>query len=121
MLLAKNRGLVHASESVSLWHFPPEIFDLFKKTYVLTYFFKGQIMKYYFDYHAIQYDMKQVVQNGERFHLAPYNPEGEHRGRFKSLVNICNMEPLNKLGEDENSFSKNWYKKKNKDDRIFHF
>jgi len=44
--LALNKSLLFVNNVLLLWKYPPEIFRLFKKVYVLTYLFESSILKY---------------------------------------------------------------------------
>ena len=60
-ILSKNHCLFKVDEKFFIWHFPVEIFKLFKKVYVLTYLFPGSIMKSYFDLYNIEYEI--LIEN----------------------------------------------------------
>ena len=111
MLLCKNKCLVRVNSTTTLWHFQPEVFNLFNEVYVLTYMFKGSIMKSYFDYHKITFNMKQVKNINGRLFLENYCPEEENREKYKELINICVDNKLNTIGEKTNALSKSWLKK----------
>jgi len=111
MHLAKNKCLVRVNSTTTLWHFQPSIFSLFDEVYVLTYLFRGSIMKSYFEYHKINYNMKQVKNINGKLFLDNYCPEEENREKYNKLINICEDNKLNTIGEKSNALSKNWLKK----------
>lgn len=43
-----------------MWTFPTEIFNAFDEVIILTYMFKAQIQRYYYDLHGVEYEV-----NGE--------------------------------------------------------
>ena len=47
--LAESHCLMCVNGNVLIWRYPPEIFRLFNKVYVLTYLFEASILKNYFD------------------------------------------------------------------------
>ncbi len=63
-------------------------FEAFEEVYILTYLFDGQIQKYYYDMHDIEYTKKSVIHNGKKFELVEYNPQLENREGLISLINV---------------------------------
>lgn len=110
MLLSKNKCLMYINE-VALWQFPKEVFSMFDEIYVLTYLFRGSVMKSYFDYHEIQYSFKQVENEKGKYYLAEYRPQDENREKYKGLINICMDNKINTIGKKFNSLSKRWFRR----------
>lgn len=101
-----------------VWQFPAEIFKYFKQVYILTYLFDGQIQKYYFDMHHLEYRYKQVEEVDEKYTLVNYDKENEYKRIrcFKELINIYDGK-LNSIGDSWNDFSVSYFensKNKNK-------
>lgn len=84
---------------------------MFKETYILTYLFDGQIQKYYYDYHGVQYEKKSVVKENGRYELVDYFMED--RSKYKGLISIYKGK-LNDIGEDDNALSVGWFEKNSK-------
>lgn len=77
---AKSGRLVCFNNTFLLWQFPPEVFEELAESFVLTYLFKGQIQRCYFDYHEIPYRMQGVTGSREDgYKLTPYDPENDDR------------------------------------------
>lgn len=95
-----------------LWTFPAEIMRLFKHTYVLTYMFKGQMQRYYYDLNKINYEYKSVIKINDEYQLIKYQ-EYEDLSYLKELINICEDDKLNGIGKAKdkrsNPLSKSWY------------
>lgn len=95
-----------------LWTFPAEIMKLFKHTYVLTYMFKGQTQRYYYDLNNITYEYKSVIKIDDKYQLTDYQ-EHEDLSYLKELINICEDDKLNGIGTPKdkrsNPLSKSWY------------
>jgi hypothetical protein len=109
-------NLYRSNKTTFFWNFPASIFDMFEHTFILTYMFEGQLQKYYYDYHGVQYEKKSVIheyvvldgqQNG-RYKLVDYFQED--RSKYKDLINIYEGD-LNDIGEKDFSLSMGWYKK----------
>ena len=95
-----------------LWTFPAEIMRLFKHTYVLTYMFKGQMQRYYYDLNNINYEYKSVSKINDEYQLIEYQGH-EDLSYLKELINICEDDKLNGIGKAKdkrsNPLSKSWY------------
>ncbi|MFA9422068.1 MAG: hypothetical protein ACERLG_00710 [Sedimentibacter sp.] len=88
-----------------IWEFPIEVFKKFRKVYILTYMFKAQIQRYFFDIHGLEYNMKsiEVVEPSttgytKEYKLVDYRKPDDVT-RFKNLIHICEDEKLNDIGE----------------------
>lgn len=92
-----------------LWLFPYKIFQSFKQIYILTYMFDGQIQKKYFDYFGTEY-FKWYIKD---FNLVA-EPQVYDYKFTKSLINVCNNEKLNSIGEKRTSLSVSWFNRNKK-------
>jgi hypothetical protein len=105
---ALSGNLYEVNGTAFLWNFPAKIFNLFSEVYILTYLFDGQIQKYYYDLHGIQYDYYAVVKSGQRYELKPKHLVPEDRSHLKALINIYD-DKLNNIGDKKTALSKNWF------------
>lgn len=105
-ILATNRCLFKVDDKFFLWHFPHEIFKLFKKVYVLTYLFEGSLMKYYFDLYDIQYEKKSIqAVDGEYMLVDYYTPDKKpYRDRINVYTGVLNQN----ISQKDNMLSANW-------------
>ncbi|MDY4127629.1 hypothetical protein [Peptostreptococcus porci] len=116
----KNGDVYLYNNTMILWTFPCDIFKAFKHVYVMTYLFKGQIQRYYYDLNKLEYEYKSVEfikTNGvgskarKIYELTNYK---EINGvQYKELINIYDGK-LNDIGKDKYSLSKTWYDKASK-------
>nr|DAK84778.1 MAG TPA: putative ATP-dependent RNA helicase [Caudoviricetes sp.] len=88
-----------------VWIFPIRVFEGFKKVYILTYMFEGQIQKYYYDLYNVEYKQWYVKD----FHLTLEKQKYDME-EFKSKIKICDIPNLNKIGDPQFSLSKKWFK-----------
>ena len=95
------------------WQFPACIFDTFDKTYILTYLFKYQVQKYYFDFYDVKYDFVSISKINDKFQLIPY-VEKYDMDHIKSLITILDHKNLNKIGKSKAALSAKWFSKSNK-------
>ena len=102
-----------------MWTFPSFIFDKFKETYIMTYMFKGQLQRYYYDLNNIKYSYKSVGMVNGRYELIEYCDVD--KTIYRELLKICDNERLNKIGKKvgkENPLSKGWFEKNKNDDQL---
>lgn len=96
-----------------LWMFPYQIFEAFKKVFVLTYMFDGQVQKIYFDYFNTQYARWYVKD----FHLTPTVQKYDY-SKAKKLIKVCKKDSLNKIGERQTSLSKSWFSRNKRGNKV---
>ena len=87
-----------------MWLFPYRVFQAFQQIYILTYMFDGQIQKKYFDYFGADYANWYVKD----FHLTP-TPQVYDYKYTKSLINVCQDQKLNEVGDNRTALSISWF------------
>ena len=115
--LAKNGTLFYINQALLVWQFPPEIFRLFKKVYVLTYLFQGSFLKPYFEYHNIKYELAGIKKDSnEQYRLCTWSSDVNHRKRFCNLIKIFDDRRMN----DYRNFalSKKWFQNASRSDKL---
>lgn len=95
--------------------FPPEMFRLFDRVYVLTYMFGGNTLKYYFQLFGLDYEMVSVSVGSDGYMLTEYTEEADRlfRQRFRELVTICDKPKLNNRSR---KLTKYWYQRATDED-----
>lgn len=106
--MAMHNRLILYNNMLLLWTFPVDVFMCFKEVYILTYMFDGQIMKYYYDLHNLEYNYKSVRKIDEEFRLVDYT---DNKKEITPLINILYDNKLNLIGDKDFSLSYNWYNK----------
>lgn len=108
--MARNKSLIYANNKLLFWNFPVDIFDYFKEVYILTYMFKCQVQRYYYDFHNVKYKMYQINDSHQ---LQEYDESLHYERRMKltPLINICDLEKYNIIGDADTALSLNWYGK----------
>lgn len=108
--LAKLGVLYCARKKLLVTVFPPEMFRLFDRVYVLTYMFGGSTLKYYFQLFGLDYKLASVSRNGDGYVLTEYTEEADRlfRQQFRELVTICNNPNLN---NKPRKLTKHWYER----------
>ena len=107
--LAHDGRLFRVDDSFYVWQYPPEIFDLFDKVYVMTYLFDGTVLKYYFDLHHIKYKRASITRRTDSFELVDYyQPD---KSAIRQKVHIYMNDDLNNNFKQTNyNLSANWFK-----------
>lgn len=100
---------------VFVWTFPIEVFKSFKKIYILTYMFEGQIQAYYYEYFNVPFQKLYVKSTkpaitSEKFNTSWYHLTEEpqiYKSKIKDLIQIYEGN-LNNIGSVA-SLSNTWY------------
>ena len=94
-----------------MWLFPVEAFNAFKKVYILTYMFRAQVQRYYYDYYHLPYSYVYVT--GDSIENYTFTDNAEQISKieydFPNLIHILEDKKLNQIGAREHDLSKNWY------------
>ncbi|MCA1024275.1 hypothetical protein [Halobacillus litoralis] len=114
--LAKTENLYFFDDTILFWTFPISVFSCFKDVYIMTYLFKAQQQRYYYDMHNIQYAYKGVQFRKNEYVLVDYSVYKDKEKQFlkekiKPLINIYEGK-LNNIGESEHDLSFSWFRKK---------
>lgn len=83
----------------------PELFTSFNKVYVLTYLFKFQFQRYYFDFYKVQYEMYSSSEKRGYFKCDKI----VGGVKYRDLIKVHNARGLDKYNERQSAFSKRWY------------
>lgn len=109
-ILADNRSLIYINQKLLLWRYPPEIFTLFDKIYILTYLFESSILKNYFDLYQIEYEQKSISkQNGEYYITDFFIPD---TSRYIEKINIYDGKLNENIYQKINGLSVTWFRAK---------
>lgn len=100
--------LMYCDNSALIWNFPCEAFSCFQNVFILTYLFKGQIQKSYFDLYQVKYRYLSVLKVDDEYVVVPYKDRKKHdKEQLKQLVNIYDGH-LNEIGRKPYSLSSTW-------------
>lgn len=108
--LANDHRLFQVDKTFYIWQYPPEIFTLFSKVYVMTYLFDGSLLKYYFDLHNICYTSKCIVRDDDKYALADYRKPD--KTAIRERLHIYNGNLNTNFKQRQNTFSANYFKNK---------
>lgn len=116
-ILAQNHSLFYVNHKLLMWRYPPEIFTLFNKVYILTYLFESSVLKYYFDLCQISYDTKSVKQIDGVYTLVDYyKPD---KTEIKGKIHIYSKDDLNdSFPQKLTALSSTWFKNPSNSSKI---
>lgn len=114
--LCELGSLVSYGDDLMVWLFPVETFNSFRNIYILTYCFKDQLQKYYYDYYGLEYSYYSVTGDSlKTYQLIPYDETLIYKDYdYSKLIHICTSEKLNMIGDRKTDLSFSWYMR-NKD------
>ena len=114
----KRKNLEIFENKILMWLFPIDIFNSFKKIFILTYMFDGYPMSPYFKFNNIEYKkyMAYYNENIGDFDIKIYGKEDN--SKIKELIEIIEDEKLNQIGDDKTSFTEYWWRKKTTDNHL---
>lgn len=111
-ILAENKSLLYVNQKLLLWRYPPEIFTLFDKVFILTYLFDASVLKNYFDLYHIQYEKKSILHENSKYTLTDFFiPDTT---KYANLINIYDGNLNNNIKQKQNGLSSTWFKVQNK-------
>lgn len=116
---ALSGNLYSVNNTAFLWNFPAKIFELFEQVYIMTYLFDGQLQKYYYDLHNIQYEYYSVIQEQDRYKLTPKAEANEDRTHLKELIHIYEGK-LNDIGKHKTALSRSWFRYSSNQNKVTH-
>lgn len=95
--LTQSKSLYYVRDRFLVWTFPHNVLQLFKDVTLMTYYFKGTQTKAYFDLHEIEYELKSVINDNDKYKLIDYDNTSENREHFYNLMNIDDKESRHKI------------------------
>ena len=104
--LAKNGSLRCINENL-YWEYPIDVFQAFKRVFIMTYRFEYSILASYLNVYGLSYTKVSVAKESGKFHLCPYVDDIEQKRTLVSLLNIYSGR-LNQIGDRRNAFSVSW-------------
>jgi hypothetical protein len=116
--MALSNNLMYCDNSALIWNLPCDLFKLFKDVFILTYLFKGQFQRYYYDLHKIKYRYLSVANDHQGYCLVPYEERQVHDKTVLSQKISVYEGQLNVVGDKRNALSTSWFEKPTNKDLI---
>lgn len=116
--LCSNESIYIVDGVCLIWTLPVSLFECFDEIYILTYDFKSQLQRYYYDLHNIEYEYYSVKNDNGVYSLCDYVPTYPDYDK----IHVCDNFKLNAIGSKTvkghcTALSKSWYTS-NKDDLV---
>lgn len=116
MCLKRQDGTL--SNTVLMWNFPVEFFELFERCYVATYLWNGSLQSAYFKLHNV--DFAHMTLKDGKLDVYAAHKELMKRKEYFDLIDIYTGN-LNNIGSSENEkqnpLTKTWYQKKSRTEK----
>lgn len=110
--LCELNSLAYYGGSIMIWLFPIEAFNAFRHIYILTYMFKAQLQRYYYDYYHLPYQYIFVKGNSKDTYTFTEEKEiVNEEYNYEQLIHILYDSKLNLIGDRETDLSKAWYER----------
>lgn len=105
--LAEKHTLYFIDNTLLVWCYPPEIFKLFPKVFIMTYMFKASILRYYLDLINAEYEIKSLKKSEGQFYICDYFKPDLSLYRAKIHVYI-ERDLTENFTQKESSLSATW-------------
>lgn len=115
-ILADNRSLIYINQKLLLWRYPPEIFTLFDKIFILTYLFESSILKNYFDLYQIEYEQKSISEQSGTYDIVDFFVPDT--SIYIEKINIYDGKLNENVYQKINGLSVTWFRAKINQDNI---
>lgn len=110
--LCELNSLAYYGGSIMIWLFPIEAFNAFRHIYILTYMFKAQLQRYYYDYYHLPYQYIFVKGNSKDTYAFTEEKEiVNEEYNYEQLIHILYDSKLNLIGDRSTDLSKAWYER----------
>lgn len=116
-ILAQNHSLFFVDKMLLMWRYPPEIFKLFPKVFIMTYMFKASILRYYLDLINAEYEIKSLKKSEGQFYVCDYFKPDLSLYREKIHVYI-ERDLTENFTQKESSLSATWLRSGRHDKEI---
>lgn len=106
-------------DKVVLWLLPIAAFNAFRKVYILTYLFKGQVQRYYYDYYGLPYRYSYVAGDNVSNYTFTDEPTSQPvKYNYAELINVLENSKLNDIGSRKSDLSKSWFTRNTRNDVV---
>lgn len=108
-VLAEKHTLYFIDNTLLVWVYPPEIFKLFPKVYIMTYMFSASILRYYLDFIKAEYEIRSLKKSEGQFYVCDYFKPDLSQYRDKIHVYI-KRDLTENFNQKESSLSATWFR-----------
>lgn len=108
--ISEARNLVKYDNHLYFWALPIDVFNCFTDIYILTYMFKYQLMKYFFEANDLDYELIGTKHTMGVYHFCDID-EMDRRIDLSELITVCDDNKRNKIGMNLYDLSVSWYER----------
>ena len=109
MLQAKSQNFLVFDDDYFFWAIPPGLFTCFEDVYVLTYLFRAQTLRCFFELYGIEYEIIGVNKVGDQYLFCP-KEEMDRSLDLRDKIHILNNNKINDIGSNRTALSLSWYR-----------
>lgn len=103
---------------ILIWQFPQSIFEAFDEVIILTYMFRDQIQRAYFDLHNIGYEYIGVRPCASGYEFCDVADMPRCAIDLLDKIHIVERDDLNEGGNAENALSVNWTRRETENGHV---
>ncbi len=104
--------LAYYGDSVMMWLFPIDVFNAFRKVYILTYLFDAQLQKYYYDFFKLPYSYTYISGDSPATYQFSDTPtDVKTKYNYADLIHVETHEKLNMIGDLPGDLSVTWFQR----------
>lgn len=115
MRLSKSRDMVDYDGSFYFWALPIDVFNCFSDVYVLTYMFKYQLLKYFFEVNNVSYELIGTTKKNGIYQFCPLKAMNRKQD-LRNKIHINEKAKFNEIGDENYSLSATWFEKAEKEE-----
>lgn len=109
MLQAKSQNFLVFDDDYFFWAIPPGLFTCFEDVYVLTYLFRAQTLRCFFELYGIDYEVIGVNKVGDKYLFCSIE-EMDRSLELRDKIHILDNERINLIGNKRTALSLSWYR-----------
>jgi hypothetical protein len=108
VLLTKSKNLLKYDDDYFFWSIPPELFSCFHEVYVLSYLFRSQMLRCFFDLYGLRYELIGVKHDETGYTFCDIS-EMDRKHDLRDKIHILEHRKLNAVGAKRSDLSVSSY------------
>lgn len=109
--LCEIESLACYGDSILMWLFPVQAFNCFGRVFILTYMFKAQLQRHYYDYYNLEYSFMGVDYIDGKYQFTYNLIHFKNRANYNELIHIIDSPKMNRIGDRTTDLSLAWFKR----------
>ena len=108
---AQLHNLIMSENELLFWTIPLRSFDCFDDVYVLTYLFRAQVQRYYYENNGIEFEYYGVRKTDAGYQMVSEAVVPAFAKELINKVHILQDEKANRFGTEPEALSESWYRR----------